>query len=68
MKKVILIFFIVVFLVVIIVGIDFFRKITKSYKGFEKDIKIYVKKGSSVTSIARILSDEKIISNYFYFV
>ena len=67
MKKVILISLLILFVVFVIVGIDFFKKISKPYMGYDKEVKIYIKKGSSVTSIAKLLSENKIISSYFYF-
>jgi len=68
MKKYFIIFFILILIFAIVIGIDFFKKIRIPYQGYDKEIKIHVKKGSSVTTVANLLHQNKIIPNKTYFI
>jgi UPF0755 protein len=66
-KKFILALFILVVIAVVLVGIDFYQKAFTPYAGFAEPITVQIRKGSSVSGIARLLYNNKIISSYYYF-
>ncbi len=68
MKRFFIILLLFILIMVIILGIDVFNKISKPYKGYNKEIRIHVAKGSSVKKIARLLYQNKVITNKTYFV
>ncbi len=57
-----------ILIIVIIFSIDVFNKVSKPYKGYNKEIRIHVAKGSPVKKIASFLFQNKVISNKTYFV
>lgn len=67
MKKILLISLITLIAVLIFAGYDFYKKSTSPYKGYEGSVKLEIPGGSTVTDIAVILKEKKIIPNYLYF-
>ncbi len=67
MKKIMIVLFIFLICILIFFGYDFYKKSVTPFKGFEKSIKLEIPGGSTVTKIARILKEKKIIPNYLYF-
>jgi UPF0755 protein len=68
MKRFLLILLLFILLIGIFIGIDVFNKIRKPYRGYDKEIRIHVAKGSSVKSIAHLLHKNGVIANKTYFV
>jgi len=67
-KKFFIAIFILLVIVIILIGIDFYQKVFIPYAGYKGDSTILnIEKGSSISSIARQLYRNKIISNYYYF-
>ncbi|MCK5222680.1 MAG: hypothetical protein KAR14_13930, partial [Candidatus Aminicenantes bacterium] len=67
MKKFLIILLIILIAIMIFAGYDFYKKSTSPYKGFEGSVKIEIPGGATVTDIALILKERKIIPNYLYF-
>ncbi len=67
MKKTILIFLTLFFIFAAFFIYIFHKKTSEIYDGHNYPVKIEIKRGSSVSSISRILSKNKIISNYLFF-
>jgi UPF0755 protein len=67
MKKIIIILLIIVFIIALILGMDINNKVFKPYKGYEKEQVINIEKGSSVSDIADLLFQKKIIASHNYF-
>lgn len=67
MKKLIILILIVFAAAAIFAGYDFYKKVTSPFKGYAEPVKIDIRKGATVTSIAKILTEKKIISGFFYF-
>jgi len=68
MKKKITLSLIILFVILLIyIGIDFYNKIFVKHKDFLTSITIDVKRGMSVSSIADLLKEKKLIKNKFYF-
>lgn len=53
--------------IALVVGVDVYKKVFKPYKGYSGSINIMIEKGSSVSSIGKILYQKKIIPSYAYF-
>jgi UPF0755 protein len=59
---------ILLIIIVILLGIDFYHKVFIPYAGYQGEaITVNIKKGSSVSAIARLLYQNRIISHYYYF-
>ncbi|MEN8154359.1 MAG: endolytic transglycosylase MltG [Acidobacteriota bacterium] len=67
MKKLIVLILIVLLAAAVFTGYDFYKKVATPFKGYTTPVKVDIMKGSSVTSIAKILTKKKIISNFLYF-
>jgi len=67
MKKTLLIILVVIIALAAAGGYDFYKKSSTPYKDYSGEIKIEVPGGSSVTEIAALLKEKKIIPNYLYF-
>jgi UPF0755 protein len=68
LKKFFLAVLILLIIAVILIGIDFYQNVFIPYAGYNGDaITINIAKGSSVSGIARLLHQNKIIPNYHYF-
>jgi UPF0755 protein len=66
-KNLFFILFTVFIIFLLIFGINFYKKVLKPYKGYENTIIAEIERGSSVSSIAKLLQQKKIITSYFYF-
>jgi len=66
-KNFFFIFLIIFIIFLLIFGINFYKKVFKPYKGYENKTVVEIKRGSSVSSIAKLFQEKKIITSYFYF-
>ncbi len=67
-KKFFLVLAILIILAVVLLGIDFYLKVFTPYAGYPgESVTISIQKGSSISAIARQLTQAKIIANYNYF-
>jgi len=67
LKKFFIILFVLLMIAVVITGIDFYQKVFIPFAGSGEAVTINIKRGSSISAIARLLDKNKIISNYYYF-
>jgi UPF0755 protein len=66
-KKFILALFILIMIGCALLVVDFFQKTKTPYSAYGESITVTIPKGAPVSSIARMLYEKKIISNYYYF-
>ncbi len=67
LKKFLVALIILLVILAALIGIDFYQKAFTPFAGFDNPVTIHIKKGSSVSGIARMLQRNKIISSYYYF-
>jgi UPF0755 protein len=67
MKKLIISLLLILMVIALVVGVDVYRKVIKPYKGYAGSIRILIEKGSSVSTIGKLLYQKKVIPSYTYF-
>ncbi|MCP5047100.1 MAG: endolytic transglycosylase MltG [bacterium] len=67
LKKFFIALAILVLITVVLIGLDFYQNAFTAYAGYSNPVTIQIKKGSSVSVIARTLHNSRVISSYSYF-
>lgn len=66
-KRFVIVLLVLVLTAVVFIGIDFYRKAFTPFAGYGEAVTINIKKGSTVSTIARLLAKNRIIADYYYF-
>jgi UPF0755 protein len=67
LKKFVIAFIVLIVIILGLLSLDFYQKTFIPYAGYDSPVTIYVKQGSTVSSIGKQLHRAKIISSYYYF-